>query len=90
MLTKTFHNSGNGGASGRTMHGRKLHKAKKGGHKSHGGKRPKTAPLLEQPVAESIGTVPCQLCGHPVDPKRMHPHMVRFHGAAFRTQPNSE
>jgi len=42
--------------------------------------------LLEQPIAESLGTVPCKICGHPVDPKRMHPHMVRFHGAALRSK----
>jgi hypothetical protein len=87
MRTKTFHNSGDGGAGSRSKHGRKAHKGKKGGHKGQGGKRQQTAPLLEQPIAESVGTVPCQLCGHPVDPRRMHPHMVRFHGAAFRSKP---
>jgi hypothetical protein len=87
MHTKTFHNSERGGAGPRSRHGGKAHKAKKGGHKGRGSKRLKTAPLLEQPIAESVGTVPCQLCGHPVDPRRMHPHMVRFHGAAFRTKP---
>jgi len=37
-------------------------------------------------VPESFGGVPCEICGNPVDPKRMHFHMVRFHGAAFRTK----
>jgi hypothetical protein len=40
--------------------------------------------LIEQPVADSIGAVPCAVCHHPVDPKRMHIHMVRFHGAKLR------
>ena len=44
-------------------------------------------PLLEQPIAESAGAVPCRICGYPVDPKRLHFHMVRFHGAAFRSPP---
>jgi hypothetical protein len=44
-------------------------------------------PSLEQPVAESAGAVPCRICGYPVDPKRMHFHMVRFHGAALRSPP---
>ena len=42
-------------------------------------------PLLEQPIADSTANVPCPVCGHAVDPKRMHPHMVRFHGAAIRS-----
>ena len=37
----------------------------------------------EQPIAESNGAIPCPLCGHAVDPKRMHPHMVRFHAAVL-------
>lgn len=45
--------------------------------------RRRTASSLEQPIAESAGAMPCRLCGHPVDPKRMHFHMVRCHGAAF-------
>jgi hypothetical protein len=38
--------------------------------------------LLEQPVADMSGTVPCKVCGHPVDQKRLQAHMVRFHGAS--------
>lgn len=44
---------------------------------------------LEQPVADLAGAIQCQICGHPVDPKRMHFHMVRVHGAAFRDQRDS-
>ena len=39
---------------------------------------------IEQPVAESNGAVTCPICGHPVDPKRMQPHMLRFHGGVTR------
>jgi DNA-directed RNA polymerase subunit RPC12/RpoP len=35
----------------------------------------------EQPVADTTGTIACPVCGHAVDAKRMHPHMVRFHAA---------
>ena len=61
-------------------------KGKKAGHKARGGRMRRTEPLLEQPIAESAGAVPCQICGHPVDPQRMHFHMVRFHGAALRPE----
>jgi hypothetical protein len=37
-------------------------------------------------VAETAGAVPCQICGHPVDPKRLHFHMVRYHGLVFRSK----
>ncbi len=43
-----------------------------------------SARLLEQPMTDVAGAVPCELCGHPVDPKRLHFHMVRCHGAVFR------
>jgi hypothetical protein len=62
---------------------RKVTKTKKTGFKARAKKRSRSEPLLEQPIAESTGAVPCRLCGHPVDVKRMHPHMVRFHGVAF-------
>jgi hypothetical protein len=42
--------------------------------------------LIEQPIADSSGTVLCKICGNPVDPQRMHPHMVRFHGVAIRSK----
>ena len=35
-----------------------------------------------QPKAIAHNSVPCPICGVPVDRKRMKPHMVRFHGAA--------
>ena len=28
----------------------------------------------------------CPICGNAVDPQRMHPHMVRFHGVAIRSK----
>jgi hypothetical protein len=71
---------------GRPAPGRKGPKGSKGRHQGKGGSRKRVAePLLEQPIADSTGAVPCRLCGHPVDPKRLHFHMVRFHGAALRT-----
>jgi len=66
--------------------GRKGTSGKKAGPIARRRKQPRTSPLLEQPIAETAGAVPCQLCGHPVDPKRMHFHMVRYHGIAFRTK----
>jgi hypothetical protein len=66
--------------------GRKEPKAKKVGRKTRGSRQRRTEPLLEQPIADLTGNVPCQICGHQVDAKRMHPHMVRFHGAAFRSK----
>ena len=80
-ITKTIHSSGN---HGMTSKRRNRPPGKRGGHRNKGGREQRSEQLLEQPVAELIGTVPCQICGHPVDPKRMHFHMVRFHGAAFR------
>ena len=64
--------------------GRKAPKRKKAGRKTTGKRKPRTESRLEQPIANSTGTVLCELCGHPVDPGRMHPHMVRFHGVAMR------
>jgi len=66
--------------------GRKGPKGKKAGHNARGRKQLRTEPRLEQPVADPTGAVPCQICGHPVDPKRMHFHMVRYHGSAFRSK----
>jgi hypothetical protein len=61
-------------------------KRKKHRHKNKGNREPNSEALRDQPVPESFGAVPCEICGHPVDPKRMHFHMVRFHGASFRTK----
>ncbi len=84
MQTKTVFNSSNGGHRGMASHGRKGSKSKQGGHKRRGRKDPANEHVLEQPIADSTATVPCPVCHHPVDPKRMHPHMVRFHGAATK------
>jgi len=64
--------------------GRKGPKRKKTGRKTRAREKLKTESRLEQPIADSSGTVLCEVCGHPVDPRRMHPHMVRFHGVAIR------
>ena len=66
--------------------GRKGLQVKKAGPNARGRPNLRTVPRLEQPVADASGAVPCQLCGHPVDPKRLHFHMVRFHGIAFRSK----
>jgi hypothetical protein len=66
--------------------GRNGSKPKKPGHKSAYKKPPATDSLLEQPIAESHGALPCPICGHPVDPKRLHPHMVRFHNVTIRSK----
>jgi len=57
------------------------------GRKGRGSRKRKHEPLLPQPVIQASGAVRCKLCGHPVDPKRLHFHMVRFHGAALRPPP---
>lgn len=80
----------NPGGRGRPSPGRKGPKGRKGGPKAkgpRGSRKRRTEPLIEQPIADSTGAVPCRICGHPVDPKRLHFHMVRFHGAAFRSPP---
>ncbi|HOC56782.1 MAG TPA: hypothetical protein PKI20_14260 [Verrucomicrobiota bacterium] len=76
------------GADGRGPRppGRKGPRGKKG-RKARSSRKRKHEPLLAQPVAQSSGAVPCKVCGHPVDPKRLHFHMVRFHGAALRPPP---
>src|SRR5689334_8837895 len=66
--------------------GRKEAIGRKVGHRSRDRNRRGTEPLLVQPIADPIGNVPCLICGHLVDVKRMHPHMVRFHGAALRSK----
>jgi hypothetical protein len=64
--------------------GRKKPKRKPGGPKNRRREKLQTEARLEQPIAESNGNVLCEICHHPVDPRRMHPHMVRFHGVAIR------
>ena len=86
MRTKTHFNAGNGGRDRRAPHARKGPKGKKAERKGRAGRRQRTEPLIEQPLSDTSGTVLCRICGHPVDPQRMHPHMVRFHGVAIRAQ----
>jgi len=74
----------NSGNRGIPPPGLKGPKGKKFGRKAKGTGKRVAAPLIEQPVAESAGAVPCRICGYPVDPSRLHFHMVRFHGAAMR------
>ena len=83
-MTKRRGRGFNSDNRGRPLPGRKGPKGERAGHKGGGGRTRRTEPLIEQPIADSIGAVPCQICGHPVDPKRLHFHMVRFHGAALR------
>ena len=83
-MTKRRGGAFNSGNPGRSSPGRKGPKGERPSHKAAGTRKQRTEPLIEQPIAESIGGVPCQLCGHPVDPKRLHFHMVRFHGVALR------
>ena len=64
--------------------GRKGPKGGRVGHRGRGNGKQRTEPSLEQPIADSVSVLPCQICGHPVDRKRLHFHMVRFHGAALR------
>ena len=73
------------GHSGLAPHGWKGSMRTKPMGKAKGRRKPKPDSLREQPIADSTGTVPCKLCGHPVDVKRMHFHMVRFHGAAMKS-----
>jgi hypothetical protein len=83
-MTDGWPTSSDSGKGRRQPPGRKGPKAKKDGHKSRHGRKRGAEPLLEQPIAGAAGAVPCQICGHPVEPKRLHFHMVRFHGAALR------
>ncbi len=86
MHTKTGFNTGNSGRGRKAPQGRKGPKGRKSEHKGRSGRGPRTEPLIEQPIADSSDTVRCKICGHPVDPQRMHPHMVRFHGVAIRSR----
>ena len=85
-MTKRRGGAFNPGNRGRPSPGRKGPKGEKPRHKAGGTRTRRTEPLIEQPIADSVGAVPCRICGHPVDPKRLHFHMVRFHGAAFRPE----
>jgi hypothetical protein len=86
MNTNTGFNAGSGGRGKMGPRGRKGPKGKRPGRKERSGRGPRTEPLIEQPLSDTSGTVLCKICGHPVDPTRMHPHMVRFHGVAIRAR----
>lgn len=62
---------------------RKGPKEKKAGRQFGRRERARARSLLEQPVADMSGAVPCEVCGFPVDRKRLEAHMVRFHGASL-------
>jgi hypothetical protein len=83
-MTEGWANSSDSGKRGTRPSGRKGPKGKKNGRKGRRGGKRGTEPLLEQPVANPASNVRCQICGHPVEPKRLHFHMVRFHGASLR------
>jgi hypothetical protein len=71
------------GIFGASLRFKKPAKRNKSGKRASSIKRLSNGRLLEQPILELAGAVRCHLCGFSVDAKRMHPHMVRFHGAAF-------
>jgi hypothetical protein len=85
-LTNTIFNTPNGSHREMAPDGRRGSKRNKGVGKARDRRKPRTDSVREQPIAETDGCVPCQLCGHPVDPKRMHFHHVRFHGVAIRSR----
>ena len=69
--------------SGGSLRVRKGPKKKKAGRQFRRRERAQAHSLSEQPVADMSGTVPCEVCGFPVDRKRLEAHMVRFHGASL-------
>jgi hypothetical protein len=86
MTTNTHFNAGKGGRDRSAPRAGKGPKGKRTERKGRSGTRARTEPLIEQPLSDTSGTVLCKICGHPVDPQRMHPHMVRFHGVAIRSR----
>ena len=60
----------NSGNRGRPSPGRKGPKGERAGRRTGGAGNRRTEPTLEQPLAESVGAVPCSICGHPVEPSR--------------------
>src|SRR5204863_8534242 len=58
-------------------------KRRRANHKPKEIQEAASASRVLQPVIESEANVRCPLCNSPVDPRRMQPHMVRFHGAAM-------
>jgi len=86
MRKKSFFKAGAAGSGKEPPHARKGPKGARAMQKGRKGIGRRTERLIEQPVADSSDTVRCPVCGHPVDPQRMHPHMVRFHGVAIRAR----
>ena len=86
-MTKRRRGAFPSGHRGMPPPGGKGPKGKRSGRRARNAKTRNADSLREQPVLESDGAVPCRICGYPVHPKRMHFHMVRFHGAAFRSPP---
>ena len=68
--------------SDRSLRVRKGSKKKKAGRQFRRSKPAQAGSLSEQPVADKSGTVPCEICGLPVDRKRLQAHRIRFHGAS--------
>ena len=62
---------------------RKGPKEKRAGRQFRRREKGQAHSLSEQPVADMSGTVPCKVCGFPVDRKRLQAHMIRFHGASL-------
>ena len=83
-MTDSLSAASNFGQRGLRPPGRKGSKGQSAGDKARRTRKRRTEPLLEQPIAQSAGAVRCQVCGCAVDPKRLHIHMVRFHGVALR------
>jgi hypothetical protein len=86
MKTRTHFKTRKAGRDHPAPRGRNRPQGKKEQGKGRGGNRQRTEQFIEQPISDSSGTVVCEICGHPVDPQRMHPHMVRFHGVAIRSR----
>jgi len=68
---------------GGSLRPRKGPKEKKTGRQFRRRERAQAHSLSEQPVADMSGTVPCEVCGFPVDRKRLQAHMIRFHGRSL-------
>jgi len=86
METNSHSNAAGGKRNRSVPRSRKGPKGKNARNKIRDGRGPRTEPLIEQPLTDTSGMVLCKICGHPVDPQRMHPHMVRFHGVAIRAR----
>ena len=81
---RTLHLNTNSGHAEMSLRVRKGPKREKAHRKSNWRKPARGHSISEQPVADLSGTVPCKVCGHPVDEKRLRVHMVRFHGGSLK------